>query len=441
MVAPLRAVTHGRGGRITARRDQGTIWDVFGSEALAPLRERNFRLLWFGQAVSAVGDSLVTIALAFATLSVAHSASALGLVLAVSTVAQMVALPLGGVWSDRLPRQLVMLTSDGVRAAVHSVMAVLLITGHAQLWQLVVQAVLYGFAGGFFMPAAGGLVPQTVSTARLQQANALMGLSRSITQVGGPAVAGVLVAVFGPGWVFAIDAATFVVSAVSLALIRAPRVSGSARSSFWRELKDGLEAVTSRTWYVLNLGAHALWNFGFAAFLVLGPIVAKQHLGGASAWGLISAALGAGAVLGGLIALRIKPSRPLILANLAGIPSALQLIALAVPLPTVAIMALCVFGWAGLTLLNEVWFATVPQLIPADVLARATSFDWLLSIIAMPIGFAVSGPVADHIGIQPTLVAAAAIMVVPLLLIVLVPGVRSVRRTSDGLIVAGAPTA
>ncbi len=414
---------------------------MFRSEALAPLWERNFRLLWFGQAVSAVGDSLVTIALAFATLSVAHSASALGLVLAVSTVAQVVALPLGGVWADRLPRQLVMLTSDGVRAAVHAVMAVLLITGHAQLWQLVVQAVFYSLAAGFFLPASGGLVPQTVSAQQLQQANALMGLSRSATHVGGPAVAGELVAAFGPGWVFAIDAATFVVSAISLALLRVPRVSGSARSSFLRELKDGVAAVTSRTWYLLNLGAHAFWNFGFAAFLVLGPIVAKQHLGGASAWGLIGAALGAGAVLGGLIALRIKPSRPLILANVAGIPAALQLIALAVPLPTVAIMAVCVAGWAGLTLLNEVWFATLPQLIPADVLARATSFDWLLSIIAMPVGFAVSGPVADHIGIQPTLVAAAAIMAVPLLLVVLVPGVRSVMRTPDGLIVAGAPGA
>lgn len=409
---------------------------MFASSALAPLRERNFRLLWTGQAVSSIGDSLVTIALAFATLSVAHSASALGLVLAASTVSQMVALPLGGVWADRLPRQLVMLSSDGVRAAVHGVMAVLLITGHAQLWQLVVQSVLYSFAGGFFLPAAGGLVPQTVSAQHLQQANALMGLSRSITQVGGPAVAGVLVAVFGPGWVFAIDAATFVISAISLSLLRVPRIAGSIRSSFWSELMDGLAAVTSRAWYLLNLGAHALWNVGFAAFLVLGPIVAKQHLGGASAWGLIGAALGAGAVLGGLIALRIRPSRPLVVANLVGIPSALQLLAIAVPLPTAAIMAICVVGWAGLTLLNELWFATVPQLIPADVLARATSFDWLLSIIAMPVGFAVSGPVADHIGIRPTLVAAALIMAVPLLLIVLVPGVRSVRRTSDGLIVA-----
>ena len=411
---------------------------MFGSGALAPLRERNFRLLWIGQAVSAAGDSLVLVALAFATLSVAHTASALGIVLAASTFANVVALPLGGVWSDRLPRQLVMLTSDGVRAAVHGVMAVLLITGHAQLWQLVVQAVVYSFAGGFFTPASGALVPQTVSAQYLQQANALMGLSRSATQVGGPAVSGVLVAVLGPGWVFGIDAVTFVVSAISLALLRVPRVAGSVRSSFWTELKDGLNAVTSRTWFLLNLGAHALWNFGFTAFLVLGPIVAKQRLGGASAWGLIGASLGAGAVIGGLIALRIKPSRPLIVANLAGTPAALQLLALAVPLPTAAIMAVCVIGWAGLTLLNEVWFATVPQLIPADVLARATSFDWLLSIIAMPVGFAVSGPVADHIGIQATLVAAAAIMAVPCSLIVLVPGVRSVRRTSEGLIVASA---
>ncbi|MHB8613893.1 MAG: MFS transporter [Candidatus Dormibacteraceae bacterium] len=411
---------------------------MFATSALAPLKERNFRLLWTGQAVSAGGDSLVMIALAFATLSVAHSASALGLVLATSTVARVVALPIGGVWSDRLPRQMVMLISDGVRAAVHGVTAALLISGHAQLWQLILQGVLYSFAAGFFVPASVALVPQTVAADQLQQANALMGLSRSVTQVAGPAVAGVLVAVLGPGWVFAIDAVTFVVSAISLALIHAPRGAGAAGSTFWTELKDGLQAVTSRTWFLLNIGAHALWNFGFAAFLVLGPIVATRHLGGPSAWGWIAASLGAGAVLGGLIALRVKPGRPLVVANLALLPAAFQLVALAVPLPTVAIMAVCVVGWAGLTFLNEVWFATVPQLLPADVLARATSFDWLLSMVAMPVGFAVSGPVADHVGVQATLVAAAAIMAVPCLLIILVPGVRSVRRTPEGLIVAGA---
>ena len=403
--------------------------------SLSPLKERNFRLLWIGQGVSSIGDSLVTIALAFATLSVAHSASALGLVLAVSTVARVVALPIGGVWSDRLPRQLVMLTSDWVRAAVHGVIAVLLITGHAQLWHIVVQAVIYGFAAGFFMPASGALVPQTVSATRLQQANALMGLSRSFSDVGGPAVAGLLVAVVGPGWVFAIDAVTFVVSAISLALLRVPPVTGKGQANFWTELADGLRAVTSRRWYLMNLGAHALWNFAIAAFFVLGPIVAKTKLGGPSAWGLIAASMGVGAIVGGLTALRVTPRRPLVIANLALILTAPQLLALAVPLPTAAIMGFCVIGWAGLTFLNEVWFATVPQLIPADVLARANSFDWLLSIIAMPIGFAVSGPVADHIGIPTTLVAAAAIMATACSLVVLVPGVRHVKRTDEGRIV------
>ena len=150
--------------------------------------------------------------------------------------------------------------------------------------------------------------------------------------------------------------------------------------------------------------------------------------------GLIGASMGAGAIAGGLIALRVAPRRPLVVANLVLIPAALQPLAMAVPLPAAGIMAVCVVGWAGLTYLNEVWNATVPQLIPADVLARANSFDWLLSIIAMPIGFAVAGPVADHVGIPATLVAGAALMAVPCALIVLVPGVRQVRRTADGRI-------
>jgi MFS family permease len=403
--------------------------------ALSPLKERNFRLLWIGQAVSAIGDSMVEIALVFATLYVTRSASALGLVLAASTLARVIALPIGGVWADRLPRQLVMLTSDGIRAVTHGAVAVLLITGHAQLWQLVVQAILYSFAAGFFIPASGALIPQTVSAQSLQQANALMGLSRSVTQVGGPAAAGVLVALFGPGWVFAIDAATFVVSAISLALMRVPPITGKAQANFWTELADGLRTVTGRPWYLINLLVHAMWNFAIAAFFVLGPIVAKNHLGGPSAWGLIGASMGVGAIIGGLIALRVTPRRPLVVANLALVLTAPQLLTLAVPLPTAAIMASCVVGWAGLTFLNEVWFATMPQLLPAEVLARANSFDWLVSIIAMPVGFAVTGPVADHIGFTATLVAAAVIMAVPCFLVVLVPGVRHVKRTPEGTIV------
>jgi len=409
---------------------------MFESGALAPLKERSFRLLWVGQAVSATGDALTPVALAFAALQVGHTASALGLVLAASTTARVVVLPVGGVWADRLPRQLVMLTSDAIRAVAGLVLAAVLLSGQAQLWMLIVLSVAEGAASAFFTPASAALVPQTVSAARLQQANALMGLSRSTASVAGPAVSGILVAAIGPGWVFGIDAATYVVSAISLAMLRVPPLDARPRTSFWSELAAGWKAVSSRRWFLTNLVSHALWNFAIAAFFVLGPVVAKQHLGGASAWGLIAASLGAGSVIGGLVALRLTPRRPLVAANLALTLSALQILALVPPLSTVAIMCACVLGFAGLTFLNEVWFATVGQIIPADVLARANSFDWLLSLIAMPAGFAVWGPIADRAGIQPTLIVAAVILALPSFLIVLHPAVRSVRRTPEGLIVS-----
>ena len=409
---------------------------MFAAGALEPLKERNFRLLWIGQAVSAIGDALTPVALAFAALQVGHTASALGLVLAASTTARVVVLPIGGVWADRLPRQLVMLSSDSIRAITELTLAAVLLSGRGQLWILIVLTIVDGAASAFFTPASTALVPQTVTPTRLQQANALMGLSRSTTSVAGPAISGILVALIGPGWVFAIDAATYIVSAISLAMLRVPPLESRERTSFWSELGAGWRAVSSRRWFLTNLVSHALWNFAIAAFFVLGPVVAKQHLGGASAWGLIAAALGAGSVIGGLVALRVTPRRPLVVANLALTLSALQILALVPPLSTVAIMCACVLGFAGLTFLNEVWFATVGQIIPADVLARANSFDWLLSLIAMPAGFAVWGPIADHVGIQPTLVAAAVILALPSFLIVLHPAVRSVRRTPEGLIVA-----
>jgi predicted MFS family arabinose efflux permease len=329
-----------------------------------------------------------------------------------------------------------MLSSDWVRCGVHAVVGVALVTGHATLWMLILQSVIFGFAGGFFNPASGALVPQTVSVENLQQANALIGLSRSVTQVAGPALAGVIVAAAGPGWVFIIDSATFVVSAATLAFMRVAPIHGNTEhSGFWSELADGWRAVTTRRWYLLNLFAHAAWNFAIAMVFVLGPIQTIKHLGGASSWGLIGAAMGVGAIAGGLVALRVTPSRPLVAANLALVFGTLQLVSFAIPLPLAFVMLASALCFAGLTFLNELWFATVPQLMPQDVLARASSFDWLLSIVAMPAGFAVAGPVSDHIGITPTLLGAAAISAGASLFVLLIPGVRRVRRTDEGRIV------
>ena len=381
----------------------------------------------------------MSIALAFAVLRIGGSATQLGLVLAAGIVSRVAFYLIGGVWADRLPRQIVMLTSDLVRAAQQLIVGALLITGTAQMWHLVAGAIVYGLAAAFFQPASTGLVPATVSKARLQQANALIGLSRSTTSVAGPLLSGLLVALFGPGWVFIINGITFVVSALTLAMLRVEPIVQAARQSFLRDLALGWHQLAIRPWYWMNLCSHALWNFAIAAFYVLGPIVAVRQLGGPSAWGLISACLGIGLVVGGIITLRLMPARPLIAANLALTPAALMLVALAIPLPVVVIGLTCVVAYAGLSFLNEVWDATMQQLIPAAVLSRVTSYDWLISLIAMPVGYAVAGPVAQHVGIPATLVAAAVILATPSFAVVFLPGVRRVRRTPQGTIIEGEP--
>jgi MFS family permease len=403
--------------------------------SLAPLAGRAYRLLWIGQTVSSAGDALVQVALVFAILHIGGTASDIGYIVAVQMVTRVVFILAGGVWADRLRRQFVMLASDVLRAMVQAALAVLLVTGHAHVLEVGAGAALYGAAQAFFGPASAGLVPETVPPDQLQQANALMGFSRSFLSVGGPAVAGLLIAVFGPGLVFAMDAATFVVSAASLGLLKLAPRSLPRRSSFRADLAVGWRELAMRPWYWLNLIAHALWNFAIPAYSVLGPVIAAARLGGASAWGIISASWAAGAVVGGVSALRVRPRRPLIAGNLALVLGALPMLALARPLGTWEIGIAAAFGSAGMIFLNTVWTATMQELIPEQVRSRVDSYDWLISLVVMPAGFAIVGPLAAGAGDAVTLVGAAAVLAIPSGLIVLLPGIRAVWRNPEGVLV------
>jgi hypothetical protein len=400
--------------------------------SLAPLAGRAYRLLWIGQSVSSAGDALVQIALVFAILHVGGTASDIGYVAAIQTVTRVAFILAGGVWADRLRRQFVMLASDALRAAVQAALAVLLVTGHAHVWELGLGGAVYGAAQSFFGPASAGLVPETVPAGQLQQANALMSFSGSFFSVGGPAAAGVLVAVFGPGVVFAIDAVTFVVSAVSLGLLRLPPRSLPERRSFWADLAAGWHELAIRSWCWLSLIAGALWNFAIAAYLVLGPVIAAARLGGASAWGVISASQAAGMVAGGIIALRVRPARPLVAGNLALVLAVLPLLALAPPLATWEIAVAAAFGGGGVVFLNSVWASVMQALIPDKVRSRVDSYDWLISLVVMPAGFAIVGPLASRAGDAATLISAALVLGIPCTLVVLLPGIRAVRRTAGG---------
>jgi MFS family permease len=408
------------------------------ADALRPLASRPYRLMWAGSTTSALGDAVVQIALIFAILDVGGTASGIGVVLAAKTVAQVAFLLAGGVWADRLRRQYVMLTADAVRGVVQAALAALLLSGHAHIWELCVGGALYGAAASFFDPASTALVPETVPAEQLQQANSLLGLPGSFFSVAGPAVGGVLIAVFGPGWLFAADAASFFVSLACLALLRVPPRPVPAPRPFLADLAEGWRELVIRPWYWINLLAHACGNFAVPALFVLGPVIAARSLGGAVAWGALSASWGLGAVAGGIVGLRVKPRRPLVAADLLMAGIALPLLALAFSRSVVLIAAAeAAFGFA-MIVGNSVWFTAMQVLIPDQVRARVGAYDWFVSLVIMPVGWIVMGPLSSSIGFTPTLAAAAALGSIPCVLVALAPRVRAVHRTPSGEIVVAA---
>ncbi len=398
-------------------------------DSLGALRERPFRLLWLAATSSSVGDALIPVALAFAVLEeLDGSATELGLVLAAFSVARVGFTLVGGVWADRLQRRLLMLVCDGIRAAVEFFTFAMLLTGAMELWMFALTATLFGAASAFFGPASTGLIPETASRERLQQANALMTISRSGTAIFGPALSGVLVASIGPAWVFAVDGATFVASAGFLFALRPSGRVPAPRQRFFVDHAAGLREITARTWLWAGLIVAAVANLGNATFYVLGPVIFEEEQGGASGWGLVLASGAVGGLLGGITGLRWKPGRPLVASFILYSFGALALSALAVPLAVPAVAAATACYIAGIAAANIVWETTLQASIPSDVLSRVSSFDWLVSLVFQPAGFALAGPAADTFGRSETLWAAAALSATSTLLILAVPSVRGLRR-------------
>lgn len=399
-------------------------------ESVGALRERPFRLLWLGQTTSAVGDSMTSVALVFAVLALG-SATDLGIVFAGYTASHAIFILAGGVWADRLERRIVMLTCDLVRAAAQAFVAVALIAGFAEVWHLFVVAIVVGAAASFFGPASTGLIPQTVSASRLQEANALMGLARNGSSILGPALAGIVVAVVGAGWVFAFDAATFVASAYFLARLRVARHARIEARPFFSDLAEGWREVRSRDWLWASLLGFGIGNLAWGAQGILGPLVAENELGGAAAWGFISASFGVGGLLGGLILLTWRPSRLLLVSTTITFVMGVHIALYAVAPPVVLLMASAVATSVAIVISNTLWETSMQQHIPQHAISRVSSYDWAVSLIFMPIGFVFWGPLADWIGVDETLLLAAGASVAAHALVLLAPGIWTLRRLDD----------
>ena len=371
---------------------------------------------------------MAPIALAFAVLGIG-SPSDLGLVLASAWVPQIVFILVGGVWADRLPRDVVMTAANLLSGAAQAGVAVLLLLHVAQLWHLVVLQVARGIATSFFFPASQGVVPHTVEPDHLQQANALLRLSQSTTRILGAAVGGALVATIGSGWAIAFDAATYFASAAILAQMRIRIPTRVAQAGFIRELVDGWNEFRSRTWLWLVVVGSAIGNMVWVGGQgVLGPVVAKSSLGGAAGWGIVVAAEAVGLVAAGLLALRWRPPRLLVWGVIGLLTGPPLLAALAVPLPLAAVVLIAIASGFGLELFNVYWVTALQQHIADEVLARVNSYDALGSFVFIPIGLTLAGPVADAIGVSGALWAATAVDAVAALAILGSGDVRRLRR-------------
>lgn len=395
--------------------------------------EAQFRLLFAGQVLSLVGDRVMFVALPFAVLEAGGSVSAVGLVVAAQLVPFLVFALVGGVIADRGDRRRVLVASDVARLVVQAVGGVLLVADAASPFTLGVLAALYGTADAFFQPAFTGLLPQTVShPGQLQPANALRGLSFSVANIAGPAVAGLLVAAIGAGAAFLFDAGSFAVSVALLLRLR-PVVAAEgieeAPPAFLEAVKAGWYEVRSRPWLLAGLAAGCAYaGIVLPAVFVLGPVSVSETLGGPEAWAALVVSFGLGCVLGDVLLLRFRPRFAMRTAAIALILASSQA---AIYGSGVVLAVMCTLQFVagiGVTAYFTLWEVSLQEHVPAEALSRVSAFDYLASTILMPVGAAVAGPLAAELGTQETLLGMSAIGIACALAFLALPSVRNLPR-------------
>jgi MFS family permease len=400
--------------------------------------EPQFRLLFAGQVLSLIGDRVMLVALPFAVLEAGGGLEAVGLVVAAELVPFLLFALVGGVLADRSDRRRVLIASDAARLAIQAAGGALLLAGVATPVLLGALATLYGTADAFFQPAFTGLLPQTVShPGQLQPANALRGLSFSVSNVAGPTLAGLLIAGIGAGAAMLFDAGSFAVSVACLMALR-PVVAASAAEetppAFLVAMRAGWREVRSRSWIVAGLGAMCAYHsIVLPAVYVLGPVTISDRLGGPGAWAAVVVSFGVGSILGDLVLLRVRPRHALRVGAIALIAASCQAAVYGSGLGLVGTCLLQCAAGVGVTMFFTLWEVSLQEHVPGEALSRVSSFDYLAATALMPVGTAVAGPVAAALGTQATLLGMSVVGVACALAFLSVRGVRDLPRGPGAL--------
>ena len=397
------------------------------SGRLGPLAGRNFRRFYIGYATSMLGTSMSAVAIAFAVLASGGTATSLGVVFAANIVPMVAFMLGGGVLADRLGRRPVMLTADVARCAAQGTLAATLFVGRPHVWLFVAAAFVVGTGNAFFQPALSGLPVQLAPRDQLGNANALFGMVQPAAQVAGPALAGIVIAAGSPAAAIAVDAGSYAVSAIALALLSFPDAAPArAARSLLRDLSDGWAEFSAHAWLWLQTIQFTLFNLlTWGPYLVLGPVLARDYLGGARAWGAILACYGVGAIIGGLLALGRRPRRPLLVSTLTTLGFPLPPLALALHLPVTAVAGGALLAGAGSSFGGAVATTVTQQRLPADMLSRVGSFNMVGAFAFGPIAFIAAGPVAAVFGVRTVLGFGAAWAVLGTLAVMAAPAIRN----------------
>jgi MFS family permease len=396
---------------------------------------RNYSLLSTAAVISQLGSQGALIASAFAVLSTGGTAGGVGLVVTARTVPMVLFVLVGGALADRIPRHRVMVAANALNCVSQGTFGALVLLGHAHLWQMVVLSALGGTGQALFGPANEGLLLSSVDPERAGRAFAMYRMAVNGATIGGAAIGGALVAWLGPGWVLAVDSATFLVAGalrMFLDLSHAP--SRAPGAGMLADLRDGWREFVSRPWLWSIVAQFSVVNaVAVAGQAVYGPLVAHDHYGGAGPWGVANAAFGAGTLLGAWAMTRWQPRRLLLAGTLGIFPFALPLAALAVPVSAALLTAAMFVAGASVEVFGVGWMTVLHQEIPEEKLSRVSSYDWLGSMALVPVATALAGPAQDAFGRGRALWGTAGLVVLLTAAVLFVPDVRRIaRRAHDG---------
>lgn len=405
-----------------------TVSTVTLREHASPLKVANFRYFFLGEVVNTAGSSMSGIALAFAVLRIDDSATALGVVVAASTLPMVAFMLIGGALADRLPRALVLRGCNLIQGIVQAIVATLVLTGVAEVWHLAALSFVSGTVFAVSYPAFHGMVPILLPPEERKSAFLLIGQSDSLLRMMGPVVSGILVATVGPGWALAIDAATYVVAAAFLGMVRLPFGERPERqTSVIGDFVVGWSFARKLGWVIPASCCALVFNALISGSIgVLGPVIADDTIG-SDGWGLARAAQGVGIFVATLVLVRITIRRPMRVIMIGFALMCTPMVFLGTWVNTAALAAAFFVAGAAVSVLGLAWNLTVQEKVPEEMLSRIMAIDGFFSFVAMPIGQVLVGPLSGQFGIRGVELGSVVLCIVVMLVGLSVPAIRNLR--------------